>query len=329
MEEENLLDSNFAIKVPKLKSEKVITDMKEKGNYDYSRDIIIEGDFLWIPIKNKIQEAQRKELPKKGRLSTLKKRYKLRAFDIIGELIIIFIPEEMLEKRKEIGNHLMKMYPKIKAVYREVSKVKGEFRVQKLELIAGNGSETIHKEQGLKFKMDITKVFFSPRQITERLELTKLIQKDKSVCVFFSGIAPIPIYLAKFTKTSKIIGIELNTDAHHYAEENLKLNNVNNVELINGDVKKEIPKIAERELFDYVIMPLPKNARSFIDTADSALKDKGILAIYFVGSKIQVEKKIEEIKRKRYELIELRKGAEIAPREYRFTIIAEKNRKFN
>lgn len=329
MVKENLSDKKYALKIHKSKGEETIALLKEKGDFDYSRDIIFDEGFLWIPTKTKISDAINKDLPKKTPLYFLKKRFNLRSFDVIGNIIVIFIPDEMILKKDEIGKYLMKIYPKTKAVYREVEKAEGEFRIQKLELIAGKGSETIHKEHGLKFKLDITKVFFSPRQVTERMELTKKIQKDDRVCVFFSGIAPIPIYLSKYSLASKIIGLEINPFAHNFALENLILNKISNVELINGDVNFEIPKLIKKELFDCIIMPLPKNSGNFLDLVVKALKKNGLLVIYLAGSLNKAEMKIKELERKGFTIKDFKRGAEIAPKEYRYTIIANKNRNLN
>ncbi|HUU77653.1 MAG TPA: methyltransferase domain-containing protein [candidate division Zixibacteria bacterium] len=329
MAKENLSEKKYALKIHKSKGEETIALLKEKGDYDYSRDIIFDEGFLWIPTKTKISGAINKDLPKKVPLHFLKKRFNLRSFDVIGDIIVIFIPDEMNLKKNEIGKYLMKIYPKTKAVYREVGKVEGEFRIQKLELIAGKGSETIHKEHGLKFKLDITKVFFSPRQVTERMELTKEIQREDRVCVFFSGIAPIPIYLSKYSSAAKIIGIEINPFAHNYALENLALNKISNVELINGDVNIVISKLIEKELFDCIIMPLPKNSGSFLDIVVKALKINGLLVIYLASSQNKAEMKIKELGRKGFTIKDFKRGAEIAPNEYRYTIIANKNRNLN
>ncbi|NHJ39883.1 MAG: hypothetical protein FK731_07600 [Asgard group archaeon] len=267
--------SNYVLIVNKNEGQSVINDLKNKELYDKSRSILEVKNKLWIPIKEKIDKAQIKRLPAKKRLTSLKEKYGLSSFDIIGKIIVIFIPDNLKSKKNEIGKYLLTLYPKIEAVYCESKNANDCFRIQEKKLIAGKGSETIHLENKLKFKLDITKVFFSPRQITEREELIKQVKKGDKVCVLFSGIGPIPIYLSKFTKASKIMGIELNTYAHKYALENLALNKVKDVELINDDVEKVLPSLLNEETFDLLVMPLPKNSGSFIELVRNSLKSHG------------------------------------------------------
>ncbi|MBN1328936.1 MAG: methyltransferase domain-containing protein [Candidatus Heimdallarchaeota archaeon] len=317
--------SEYVIQTSKRKGQKVIEKLKEKNLYDNSRKIMIEKDKLLIPVKGKIKGTKRKNLPARFQLSNLRKKFGLQSFDIIGEIIVLFIPHNKLELKNEIGNFLMALYPHVKAVYREVAEASGDFRIQIKELIAGEGSETIHIENKLKLKLDVTKVFFSPRQVTEREELMKHIRKGDRICVFFSGIGPIPIYLAKFSKAKKIVGIELNENAHQYALENLELNNTKNVELINGDVRAVIPELTQKELFDIVIMPSPKNSGSFLDTAKLAIKPKGKLICYEATSEKLLENKITELEKTGFIVEHIKKSMEIAPREWRFIITSIKS----
>ncbi|MBD3191772.1 MAG: hypothetical protein GF308_14085 [Candidatus Heimdallarchaeota archaeon] len=315
----------FAIRTSKCKAEQTIEQLKKQGLYDNTRLLLSEGDSLWIPIKKKIKNVQRKKLPVNPSSPSLREKFGIRAFDIIGDIIVIFIPDELEGQKFEIGSHLLNLYPHITAVYKETSHAKGKFRVQSKELIAGQGSETIHREHGLKFKLDVNQVFFSPRQVTERMKLTKQVKKGDHICVFFSGIAAIPIYLSKFTQADTIIGIELNSLAHHYAVENLRLNDVKNVQLINGDVSKVVPDLIHDKKFDLVIMPLPKNAPNFLSLAKEALVANGHLIILIVGSQSKIDNKLAQLKTAGFSIQKVEKERPIAPKEWRYTIYAKRN----
>lgn len=314
--------SKYVLEINKDKGQTIVNELKERELYDKSRAIIAVNEKLWIPIKEKIVGAQIKKLPEKKRSSSLKDKFGLVSFDIIGEIIVIFIPDYLISQKKEIGKYLMTLYQKIKAVYREVSEANDEFRIQSKELIAGKGSETIHFENKLKFKLDITKVFFSPRQITERKELIKQVIKGDKICVLFSGIGPIPIYLSKFTNAAKIIGIELNDIAHKYALENLEINKITNVRLINGDVKKILPNLRQEELFDLIVSSLPKNSESFIELVKDALKSNGRMISYIVTKEIGIKNYLNELTEVGFKINFIKKGLETAPKEWRYTVHA-------
>ncbi|MGZ7160721.1 MAG: class I SAM-dependent methyltransferase, partial [Methanobacterium sp.] len=90
------------------------------------------------------------------------------SFDIIGDVVILEIPEDLDEFKSLIGEAALN-FTKRKAVYRKKSEIKGITRTRELEHIAGEDiSETTHQEFGCKLILDIKKVYFSPRLATER-----------------------------------------------------------------------------------------------------------------------------------------------------------------
>ena len=142
--------------------------------------------------------------------------------------------------------------------------------------------------------MDLEKTYFSTRLGNERLRIAKLVSKGEKVLIMFSGSGPYPLILAKHSEAKKIIGIELNPDAHQFAIENRKKNKINEerVELINGDVKSEVPKLKDE--FDRILMPLPKTSEEFLDVALPKIKKKGTIHIYAFLNEKDIE---EESKR--------------------------------
>src|SRR5574340_1046082 len=91
------------------------------------------------------------------------------AFDQIGNIIILRVPDSTLPKRKIIGEVLLDKVKTAKSVYYQSSPVEGDYRIRKLELLAGDDkTETEYKEHGCRFIVDVEKTFFSPRLSTER-----------------------------------------------------------------------------------------------------------------------------------------------------------------
>lgn len=92
------------------------------------------------------------------------------AFDQIGNIIILRIPDSLLHKRKTIGEVLLDKVKTARSVYAQSSPVEGDFRIRKLELLAGEDkTETEYKEHGCRFKVDVEKTFFLPDfQLRER-----------------------------------------------------------------------------------------------------------------------------------------------------------------
>ncbi|MGZ7109206.1 MAG: class I SAM-dependent methyltransferase, partial [Methanobacterium sp.] len=91
-----------------------------------------------------------------------------KSFDIIGNIVILEIPEDFDEQKYIIGEAALK-FTKRNSVYRKISEIKGIVRTRELEYLAGKDvSETVHKEFGSRFLLDVKKVYFSPRLATER-----------------------------------------------------------------------------------------------------------------------------------------------------------------
>jgi len=196
-----------------------------------------------------------------------------RSFDIIGEIIIIQIPHELKKKEKIIAESLLKQHNNIKTIYAK-GKFYGRLRKPKLRWIAGKKtSETVYKEAGCLFKMDVKTCFFSPRLSTDRLEIANICKKGENVLVMFSGVAPYGIVIAKNSCVKRVVCVELSKEASEYAKENVKLNRLINVEIIQGDVKRICPLLKKKkDLFDRIIMGRPQLKDTFLKEAFMVVK---------------------------------------------------------
>ena len=120
------------------------------------------------------------------------------AFDQIGSIIIVRIPDSLISKKKIIGETLLEQVKTTKSVYYQSSPVEGDFRTRNLEILAGDDkTETEHKESGCRFIVDVEKAFFSPRLSTERERISNLIKDDEIVINMFGGIGMFSILAAK------------------------------------------------------------------------------------------------------------------------------------
>jgi len=59
------------------------------------------------------------------------------AFDQIGDIIIVRIPDSLLSKKKIIGETLLKEVKIARSVFYQASDVEGDFRTRNLEILAG------------------------------------------------------------------------------------------------------------------------------------------------------------------------------------------------
>lgn len=202
-----------------------------------------------------------------------------RAYDIIGDIAILDIPEELVDKEHIIAATLLDMVKPVRVVVKKVGKHAGTYRLQKVKILAGDRRKTtMYKENGVRMKVHVEKVYFSPRFGTERLRIARQIKPKERVLVMFSGVAPFPLVIARWSKAKSIVGVELNSYAHRLGEENVTLNKFENIKLYVGDVRAVVPKIKGK--FDRICMPLPKGGEHFLDVALGAIKKGGVVHFY-------------------------------------------------
>lgn len=250
----------------------------------------------------------------------------VRSFDVVGNISIIEIPKRLEKKEKLIAQTLLLLFKNIKTVVKKMGSHKGIYRTQKLKIIAGEKNKiTEHKENNVRIKLNVEKCYFSPRLSNERLRISKQIKKNENVLVMFSGVGVYPLVFAKNSFAKKIYGIELNSIAHKYALENIKLNKLEDkLNLFNYDVKKIDNKFKIK--FDRIIMPLPKDAENFLESAFKVSK-KGTLIHFYAFSKEDEFDNVKELiinKCKRYKkkckILNIIKCGQNAPREYRICV---------
>jgi tRNA (guanine37-N1)-methyltransferase len=202
------------------------------------------------------------------------------AFDQIGDIIILRIPDSLVSKKEIIGKVLLEKVKTAKSVFYQSSPVSGDFRTRKLELLAGEDkTETEYKEHGCRFIVDVEKAFFSPRLSTERDRIANLIQDGETVINMFGGVGMFSIIAAKKKKCT-VYNIDINPNASRLCEQNINLNKlVGKVESITGDAAKIIEeKLAG--IGDRVLMLLPERSDEFLDSAIKAAKKTGIIHYY-------------------------------------------------
>ena len=269
-----------------------------------------------------LKEALRSRLNKKELL------FLPRAFDIIGNIAILDIPSGLKKKEKIIAESLLKLQKNIKTVLKKAGKVSGRLRKRKLVWIAGEKiKETVHVESGCKFKLDVENCYFSPRLGADRLEISKQVKQGEKVLVMFGGIAPYAIVIAKNSKPKIVYSIELSRTASRYATENVRLNKSSNVVIIQGDVKKILPKLKGKLKFDRIIMARPQLKENFLLDALKVAHEGSIIHFYdFLKEEKMPDAALEKISQavetiskksgvriESYKLIKWKKVREIGP----------------
>lgn len=192
-------------------------------------------------------------------------------FQKIGDIMVLNLNPKLETKLASIGAAALNVMPKIKTVCAKTGGITGNLRVPNIRRIAGNGTETVHIENGCKYKLDVTKVMFAKGNVRERCRLPAIIKQGETVVDMFAGIGYFSIPIAKHAKPEMIVAIEKNPESIKYLKENIKLNKTSNIEVVENDNRKvNSPDIADRVIMGY----LP-NTEKFLPSAFKFLKQNG------------------------------------------------------
>jgi len=281
------------VKVPLAKANDVKRSLIENDLLDKDYSYAKDESFIYFPVKGDVPgfEIVEKNLVKQDRETNLKNKLKgfsveelsrlKTSYDIIGDIAILEIDDEFAAREKEIGKTLLDLQSGIHTVLKKAGMHDGEFRTQKMSYVAGEDkTETVHVENGVRLKLDVAQVYYSPRSSTERKRISEMVKESERVLVMFSGCGPFVFVISKNTSAEEVIGIEKNPIGHRYALDNLDINKARNVKLYEGDVREIIPKHLAEKKFDRILLPLPRSAEDFLDVALGASKKGTVIHFY-------------------------------------------------
>jgi len=196
----------------------------------------------------------------------------------VGDIAIVKL-RPGVDGKEEIAKAILAEMRNVRCVYGQEGGIEGDYRLRKLLHIGGEKrTTTVHKENGLRFKLDVETCYFSPRLSTERLRIAGQVAKGERVLNMFAGVGPYSILIAKRTK---VWSCELNDDAFKFHVENNRLNKVERqVEMVEGDAIALPQRLAGEAPFDRILMPHPSQSNLFLSAAVSLLSPGGVIHYY-------------------------------------------------
>ena len=316
-----MLKKSICVKAPKTYGEKAIVLTSKLKIIDRELEIQSNNDFICIPLIRQPQENELEKLKERVpdyKVSTYlfperKKQvttfvellenklppYILaslpRAMDFVGDIVIIEIPPELNAHKYVIGEAVLKSHKSVRTVLAKAGAVSGTYRLREFSIIAGEPkTETIHKEYGCQYYVDLAEAYFSPRLSHEHNRVAFLVKEGETVVDLFAGVGPFSILIAKTHENVKVYAIDVNPQAVEFLKKNVRLNRVEGkVHSILGDAKQ----IVNQRLFgvaDRVIMNLPEKAMEFVDATCEALKPTGGIVHFY--SFVDASNTLENVK---------------------------------
>jgi len=275
------------VKVEGRRGEQVRRALKELELLRTDARISSDHDFVYLPLTRELKEDEKGEIDFTELLTAefelLEQRKNIEdlvgfkpSYEMVGDIAVLTAVDLTGENEQLVARALMNLHKNIKVVAKRISAVEGVFRKRKMKIIAGeNRTETMHKENGCRYKLDLEKVYFNPRLASERNRVVSQVERsgEEVIIDMFAGVGPFSIQIAKRAPQSHVTAIDVNPDAIRYLIENIELNGLRNVEAIEGDVKEICVKF--RNKADRIIMNLPKSAYLFLREALCMLNPRG------------------------------------------------------
>ena len=197
-------------------------------------------------------------------------------------MCIIVVNQIKIPKEKELVKELLEKFPNIETIVKNIN-------TKNTNIILGNTNITLYGEGYIydklgEYTFEISPLSFyqiNPIQ-TEKLynKAIELAKLEKSDIVFdlYCGIGTIGIFISKFVK--KVIGVEIVEQAIENANRNARINNIENIEFLCGDV--------EKILDDLVNIDKLKPDIVFVDPPRKGLDEKTIQNIINVYPKMVI-----------------------------------------
>ncbi len=186
----------------------------------------------------------------------------------IGDVLILSLDEKLLP----IERNVAKVYADVlscKSVLKDVGGINGPLRQPKVSLLYGDEDTiTIHKENGVKYKLDPAKIMFSSGNMDERKRMGELECADEIVVDLFAGIGYFSLPIAVHGGPKKVFSCELNPISFSFLKENIVLNQVSDIVTpLVGDNRN----VAPRNIADRVLMGFFGDTHKYLPVAFQSL----------------------------------------------------------
>ena len=196
----------------------------------------------------------------------------------------------------------------------KINHIQGPKREPVYQILYGSETETINKENGCLFKLDLAKVMWSKGNNNERLRIAKLVRDGETVIDMFAGIGYFSIPIGVHAKAKEVISIEINPNSYAFLCENIKLNKLDNITPVLGDCMVETLKYKA----DRIIMGYVKTTHHYLKVAIDSLNEGGILHYHeTVPEKLMetrpIERIISQANGREVELLKINKIKKYAP----------------
>lgn len=268
------------VRVDREAGERTRKRLAERDLIDQAHEIVHEDGELFIPVTDPsaVPPAYTvidRSVPGRDQQTTPADLLSFEpSYERVGELVVI--DEEDPNRARAIADAVVKSDIPARTVLNRESKVKGRRRVREWNVLAGEGTETIHREHGHEFAIDLAEAYFSPRLATERHRVVEQVQPGEQAFDMFAGVGPFAVPMA--TRGATVVATDINPVAIEYLEENARRNGVSEaVTAICADVREVS---GYEDWADRIVMNLPHSADQYLETALALAAETAMIHYY-------------------------------------------------
>ncbi len=279
----------LALRVPKYMGEEARSRATALGVLDGGRKIVELEEYLEIPLTSALEmsdlgELVNQEAPEEyakpptpyeliqgaAEIDDDLKRLLPRRWERIGDVLLLKLPGELLTHIEEACRAYAQVLG-VKSVLDMSGRVEGPWRIPRYKLLWGTDTDTVHVENGIRFRLDPRKVMFSSGNVSERIRMSKVCEPGEVVVDLFAGIGYFSLPMALHGKASTVYACELNPTAHEYLVDNVRINEAHSVVPLLGDCREVAPEgVADRVVLGYL-----RETRLYLPKAIKCLKEGG------------------------------------------------------
>ncbi|CAI5452426.1 unnamed protein product [Caenorhabditis angaria] len=211
-----------------------------------------------------------------------------------GHIVHCNFADNILPYRFILADILLNKVKQCRTVVQKGSSITNIYRNLDLVLLAGEEDYiTELKEDGLRFKLDFSKVYWNSRLSQEHSRLSSKFDQFSIVYDICCGIGPFVLPAWRKKKPRRILANDLNPDSVKWLRKNIEINKIKSdaIEVYNIDghemIKTIIPddaiRLMKQEDFEnsekseiHIVMNLPAYATNFLPSFRGILRNKNI-----------------------------------------------------
>lgn len=222
------------------------------------------------------------EISRKGSIRHIIVKIGLKTEEI---MCIIVSNNERIEKENELVETIKSKFPQVKTIIKNINN-------KNTNVILGDKNIVLYGEGYIYDKLGeyIFKIspmsFYQTNPVQTEILYNKAIEfakleKDDILCDLYCGIGTIGIFASNQVK--KVYGIEIVEEAVEVAKENAKINNVDNIEFIVGDVEKAFKVlIHEKKIMPNAVIVDPPR-RGLDNTTINVIKELNLKKLVYIS----------------------------------------------